>query len=58
MDIFKELEKDGIIGKIANTNYSFMGYIQKPDLLTETTAKEVAQNLKADNVDAVVLTST
>ena len=58
MDIFKELEKDGIIGKIANTNYSFMGYIQKPDLLTETTAREVAQNLKADNVDAVVLTST
>ncbi|MFL2627670.1 MAG: glycine/sarcosine/betaine reductase selenoprotein B family protein [Dehalococcoidia bacterium] len=58
LDIFKELEKDGIIGKIANTNYSFMGYIQKPDLLTETTAREVAQNLKADNVDAVVLTST
>ena len=31
LDTFKELEKDGIIGSLANTHYSFMGYIQKPD---------------------------
>ena len=58
LDTFKELENDKIIGSIANTNYSFMGYIQKPDLLSETTAKEVAEKLKNDNIDAVVLTST
>ncbi|MBS96751.1 MAG: hypothetical protein FI695_06220 [SAR202 cluster bacterium] len=58
LDTFKELEKDGIIGSLANTNYSFMGFIQKPDLLSETTAKEVAEKLKKDSIDAVVLTST
>ena len=35
-----------------------MGFIQKPDLLSETTAKEVAEKLKKDSIDAVVLTST
>ena len=58
LDTFKDLEKDGIIGSLANTHYSFMGYIQKPDLLSETTAKEVAEKLKKDSIDAVVLTST
>ena len=53
-----ELEQDGVIGSLASTNYSFMGYIQRPDLLSADTAPEVAKRLKADGVQAVVLTST
>ena len=58
LDRFIELEREGIIGGLADTNYSFMGYIQQPDLLSTETAPEVAQRLKADGVNAVLLTST
>ena len=58
LDVFAELEKDGTIGSLADTAYSFMGFIQRPDLLMSETAPEVAQRLKEDGVEAVVLTST
>ena len=37
---------------------TFMGFIQRPDLLVQDTAPQVARLLKADGVDAVVLTAT
>ncbi len=55
---FAELEKEGVIGQLADTNYSFMGFIQRPDLLIAETAPEVARRLKEDGVDVVFLTST
>ena len=55
---FIELEREDIIGGLADTNYSFMGYIQRPDLLSTETAPEMARRLKVDGVDAVLLTST
>ena len=58
LDRFLELEREGIIGGLADTNYSFMGYIQRPDLLSSETAPEVARRLKADGVEAAFLTST
>ena len=58
LDRFIELEQEGLIGQLADTNYSFMGYIQRPDLLMSETAPQVARQLKADGVDAVFLTST
>ena len=58
LDRFVELEREGVIGELAEVNYSFMGYIQRQDLLMSETAPEVARRLKADGVDAVVLTST
>ena len=58
IDRFIELERDGVIGQLADTNYSFMGYIERPDLLSGETAPEVARRLKEDGVEAVVLTST
>ncbi len=58
LDRMVELERDGVIGSLAGTNYSFMGYIQRPDLLSAETAPQVAKRLKADGVQAVVLTST
>ena len=58
LDRFIELEREGIIGELADTNYSFMGFIQRPDLLSTETAPDMARRLKADGVDAVLLTST
>ena len=58
LDRFVELEREGIIGGLADTNYSFMGYNQIPDRLMAETAPEVARLLKADGVEAVFLTST
>ena len=58
LDRFVEMEREGAIGRLAETNYSFMGYIQRPDLLMSETAPQVARLLKADGVDAVFLTST
>ena len=58
LDRFIELEQEGVIGQMADTNYSFMGYIQRPDLLMSETALDVARRLKADGVDAVFLSST
>lgn len=58
LDRFAEMEREGVIGRLAETAYSFMGYIQRPDLLMSETAPQVARLLKADAVDAVFLTST
>ena len=58
IDRAEELAKEGVIGSLADTYYSFMGFIQRPDLLASETAPEVARLLNADGVDAVVLTAT
>ena len=58
LDRFAEMEMDGTIGKLAETAYSFMGFIQRPDLLMAETAPEVALRLKNAGVDAVFLAST
>ena len=54
----KEFEKDGIIGRVANIHYGFMGHITGrhiPELITRI-APEVARNLKEEKVDIVLLT--
>lgn len=58
LDRFAEMEREGAIGRLAETNYSFMGFIQRPDMLMAETAPQVARLLKDDGVDAVFLTST
>lgn len=55
---FNELETEGIIGRLAETNYSFMGLIPNPDDLIHQTAPEVALRLKEAGVDAAFLAST
>ena len=58
IDRAEELVKDGAIGSLADTYYSFMGFIQEPEILANEAAPEVARLLKADGVNAVVLTAT
>lgn len=52
IDRFKELEACGVIGSLADINYSFMGGGLLPHVY-EPSARELAQLLRADGVDAV-----
>lgn len=58
IDRAAEMHAEGLIGSLNDTYYSFMGFIQKPDLLASETAPEVARLLKNDGVDAAVITAT
>lgn len=58
LDIFKDMESEGVIKELAQINYSFMGMIYDTDTLSNVTAAEVARKLKEDGVDAVFLAST
>jgi len=55
LDRLKELVRDKVIGGLAAFHYSFMGAIS-PVTRYETKARELAQLLKRDQVDAVLLT--
>ncbi len=56
LDRLRELAEARVIGGPAPAHYSFMGSISAPKHLMEVTAPEVAARLKADDVDAVLLT--
>jgi len=53
IDRLSELASEGTIGSVARTHYSFMGATDP--LQMEPYAREVAGRLKADAVDAVIL---
>jgi D-proline reductase (dithiol) PrdB len=53
---FRELVQEGVIGALAERNYSYHGLTNMPRLIHET-APQWAQMLKEDGVDAVFLTS-
>jgi D-proline reductase (dithiol) PrdB len=58
IDRLKEFEQEGLVGKFADINYGFMGHIDGRHIqsLIKESAPNVAQRLKADNVDVVLLT--
>ncbi|MBM3223789.1 MAG: hypothetical protein FJZ47_08325 [Candidatus Tectomicrobia bacterium] len=58
IDRLRELQERGVIGQLASDAYSFMGAIRNPRRLQEETGPEVARQLKAAGVDAVLLTPT
>ena len=53
LDRLRELQTDGTIRSISDFHYSFMGASQGHTL--EVKARELAQLLKRDGVDAVIL---
>ena len=55
LDRLRELAAEGAIGSVAAAHYSFMGATDPVQMVDG--AREVAGKLKADNVDAVLLTS-
>jgi D-proline reductase (dithiol) PrdB len=56
LDRFRELEAKGVIGRLNQRHFSFMGSIIGPRRLIDQTAPEVARLLREDRVDAVFLT--
>ncbi|HEY1798422.1 MAG TPA: glycine/sarcosine/betaine reductase selenoprotein B family protein [Stellaceae bacterium] len=55
LDRLNELAAEGMIGSVAATHYSFMGATDPVQMVEG--AAEVAGRLKADRIDAVLLTS-
>ncbi len=58
IDRLRELAKEGLVGAVARSHYSFMGHLLENQLryLIGNSAPEMANNLKAQGVDIVVLT--
>ena len=58
LERLQELQKEGVIGQLADTHYSFMGHIDGRHIATliGQAAKEVAERLRQDEVDVVLLT--
>jgi D-proline reductase (dithiol) PrdB len=58
IDRLRELQQEGVIGQLAESHYSFMGHIDGRHIATliGTTARQVADRLRRDGVDLVLLT--
>ncbi|MDA8344900.1 MAG: glycine/sarcosine/betaine reductase selenoprotein B family protein [Thermaerobacter sp.] len=55
LDVVRQLADEGAIGRVAPRHVSFMGYQPDPQPFLETSAPEIAAQLQADGVDAVLL---
>ena len=53
---FQEFEKEGIIGKLADTCYSYYGFQLDPTALLKETMPRVAARMREDHIEAVLLT--
>ena len=53
---FREFEKEEIIGQLAPTCYSYYGFQMEPKTLLEETMPKVADKMRQENVEAVLLT--
>jgi D-proline reductase (dithiol) PrdB len=50
-----ELASEGMVGRVAPTHYSIMGYILEPTELVESTAPAIAERMHDEGVDAAAL---
>ena len=55
---FQEFEHEGLIGKLAPTCYSYYGYQTDPTVLLNETMPQVAERMRRESVEAVLLTPT
>ena len=55
---FQELAAEGFIGGLAPTAYSYYGFQMDPTVLMDETMPKVAADMKAEGVDAVLITPT
>lgn len=58
MERLRELRDQGVVGSLAESYYSFNGAQRDPTRTIEETTPEVARMLKAEGVDAVLITPT
>ncbi|MGD9416621.1 MAG: glycine/sarcosine/betaine reductase selenoprotein B family protein, partial [Desulfobacterales bacterium] len=53
---FAEFEKEGVIGSLAPTCYSFYGFQMDATALLSESAPQMADQMRQENVEAVLLT--
>lgn len=53
---FQEFEKEGVIGRLSPTCYSYYGFQLDPKVLLEETMPKVAAKMQEEEVEAVLLT--
>ncbi|MGD2097896.1 MAG: glycine/sarcosine/betaine reductase selenoprotein B family protein [Desulfobacterales bacterium] len=53
---FTEFEKEGVIGSLAPTCYSFYGFQMDASVLLSESAPQMADQMRRENVEAVLLT--
>ena len=58
MERLSELESKGKIGSLSDNYYSYMGALRDVTGIIENTGPEVAQRLRSDGVEVVLLTPT
>jgi len=58
LERLREFEREGLIGRLADRHYGFMGHITGPHIMTliTRTAADVARLMMRDGVDAALLT--
>jgi D-proline reductase (dithiol) PrdB len=57
IDRLRELVAEGRVGRVADTHYGFMGFCPAIELMRDELGPELARRLKAQQVDAVVITA-
>lgn len=55
LDRTRELVADGVLGELAATHYSIMGYLLEPKRLLEETIPKIVAQLREEEVDVVLL---
>lgn len=55
LERFRDLVGEGVVGELAPTHYSFMGYITRPYLLLVESAPRVATQMREEGVDLAFL---
>jgi glycine/betaine/sarcosine/D-proline reductase family selenoprotein B len=55
LDILRTLEKNQVIGAMAENHYSFSGFILDVKALKESLSKDIANLLKSEGVDIAIL---
>ena len=58
IDRLEELKEQGVIGSLADNNYSYMGALRDTTTVVNETGPEVARKMAAEGVDVVFLTPT
>lgn len=56
LDRLRELVAEGVLGSLAPTHYSMMGYAPQTTVLVEKTAPEIAGKMGSEEVDFALLT--
>lgn len=51
----EELRAEGVLGEVAPTHYSFMGYLLRPEEFLATSVPAMIERLRDERVDAVLL---